>query len=404
MAGEQVAVAVERERHRGVPGSHADLLRVRPGGDPQRHRRVPKVMGTQRRQPGRPHRGSHTLTRRFDGRSTPPLSAVNTQASASPTGPRCSASSSTTDRGRVTMRRPARQRHPRSPGSRPHPHDRWSQSRQERALVSWRWLLQAGRARRKKEATYDLGHHSPADSQRLRRGRCQDRRPYAPRQAGGAIARPAMEGHGWRIPSKLGTAGPHRGHIRATDDRTAADNNGHSRPALALFTGHTPPPAAGRRDRGGLSDTEEAASAGTPCPSWATLGPRTIGDQGSATDNSGRQAPRSEPIWPDRRRPKNRPAGSPKATVRGSSPWRRTPAGTGRLQVQRQQLVRRAGPLQGHSFRAEVPVGLCQVGAPFAFRGMAGGGKAVRRGNDDRRSGGTPKVSSAHLGASRSAV
>jgi hypothetical protein len=154
----------------------------------------------------------------------------------------------------------------RSPGSRPHPHDRWSQSRQEHALVSWRWLLQAGRARRKKEATYDLGHHSPADAQRLRRGRCQDRRPYAPRQAGGAIARPAMEGHGWRIPSKRGTAGPHRGHIGATNDRTAADNNGHSRPAVALFTGHTLPPAAGRRDRSGLSDTEGAGGSTPPAP------------------------------------------------------------------------------------------------------------------------------------------
>jgi Single-strand binding protein family len=51
--------------------------------------------------------GSHALPRKLDGRSTPRLSAVNTHASASPAGPRCSASSSTTDRGSVTMRRPA---------------------------------------------------------------------------------------------------------------------------------------------------------------------------------------------------------------------------------------------------------------------------------------------------------
>ena len=56
------------------------------------------------------------------------------------------------------------------------------------------------------------------------------------------------------------------GHIGATNDRTAADNNGHSRPAVALFTGHTLPPAAGRRDRSGLSDTEGAGGSTPPAP------------------------------------------------------------------------------------------------------------------------------------------
>jgi hypothetical protein len=145
-----------------------------------------------------------------------------------------------------------------------------------RAVRSAPWYRGAGCSKLaglggRRKPPNDLGHHSPADSQRLRRGRCQDRRPYAPRQAGGAIARPAMEGYGWRIPSKLGTAGPHRGHIRATNDRTAADNNGHSRPALALLTGHTPPSAAGRRDRSGLSDTEGVTGSNPVAPTIPLL-------------------------------------------------------------------------------------------------------------------------------------
>jgi hypothetical protein len=112
-------------------------------------------------------------------------------------------------------RPPARQRHS-GRERRPHPHNRWSQSRHERALVPYCWTLQAGRARRKKEATCDLDHHSPADPRRLRRGWSQDRGPYVARQAGGAIARPAMEGHGWRIAFQARDPGPHWGHIRAT--------------------------------------------------------------------------------------------------------------------------------------------------------------------------------------------
>ena len=81
------------------------------------------------------------------------------------------------------------------------------------------WYCSAGcRARRKKEATYDLDHRSPADPRCLRRGLSQDRGPHVARQAGGAAARPAMEGHGWRIgfqaPDRWATSGPHLGHER----------------------------------------------------------------------------------------------------------------------------------------------------------------------------------------------
>jgi hypothetical protein len=56
--GEQVAVAVEHEAGRGVPGPDGDLLGGGAGRDPQRYRRVAKVMDAQprqtRRQGGRP--------------------------------------------------------------------------------------------------------------------------------------------------------------------------------------------------------------------------------------------------------------------------------------------------------------------------------------------------------------
>src|SRR5215216_6961785 len=55
MAREQVAVAVQREADGGVTGSDADLLGVGANGNPQRHRRVAKVMRAQRRQAGRAH-------------------------------------------------------------------------------------------------------------------------------------------------------------------------------------------------------------------------------------------------------------------------------------------------------------------------------------------------------------
>ena len=68
------------------------------------------------------------------------------------------------------------------------------------AVRSAPWYCGAGCwAGRKKEATYDLDCCSPADPWCLRRRLSQDRGPHVARQAGGAIARPAMEGHGWRI-------------------------------------------------------------------------------------------------------------------------------------------------------------------------------------------------------------
>jgi len=42
-------------------------------------------------------------------------------------------------------------------------------------------------------------------------------------------------------------AGPRRGHIWATNDRTAADNTGHYRSASAELTGQPPPGTAGHR-------------------------------------------------------------------------------------------------------------------------------------------------------------
>jgi hypothetical protein len=52
----EVAVAVQGEAHRGMPSPGGDLLGIRPGRDPQRHRRVPKVVDPQPVQPSRPGR------------------------------------------------------------------------------------------------------------------------------------------------------------------------------------------------------------------------------------------------------------------------------------------------------------------------------------------------------------
>jgi hypothetical protein len=54
-----------------------------------------------------------------------------------------------------------------------------------------------------------------------------------------------------------GTAGPHRGHIRATDDQIAADNNGHHRTAIGPAQQASLLPTAGRRDSPAVPDTEE---------------------------------------------------------------------------------------------------------------------------------------------------
>jgi hypothetical protein len=60
--------------------------------------------------------------------------------------------------------------------------------------------------------------------------------------------------------STLATLGPRWGHIRATNDRIAPDNKGHSRPIICPAHRAHSPPAAGRRGPPGLSDTEEVAS------------------------------------------------------------------------------------------------------------------------------------------------
>jgi hypothetical protein len=71
--GVEVAVAVQREAHRGVAGPGGNLLGIRAGRDPQRHRGVAQVVDAQPVQPGR------------SGRR-----------------PSCSASASTTTRGSPT--------------------------------------------------------------------------------------------------------------------------------------------------------------------------------------------------------------------------------------------------------------------------------------------------------------
>jgi hypothetical protein len=64
-------------------------------------------------------------------------------------------------------------------------------------------------------------------------------------------------------------------------------------------------------------------------PTGAAMGPRTTGDQASTTDHSGKQIARPEPMSLNRRRSRMRPTSTLKATVRGSSPWRRTPISPG---------------------------------------------------------------------------
>jgi hypothetical protein len=55
----------------------------------------------------------------------------------------------------------------------------------------------------------------------------------------------------------LGTAGSHRGHIQATNDRIAADNNGSLAVRFLPVHQHIRPDGAGRRQRPEISDTEE---------------------------------------------------------------------------------------------------------------------------------------------------
>ena len=45
--GVEVAIAVEGEADRGMPGPRGDLLGIRPGRNPQRDRRMPQVVDAQ---------------------------------------------------------------------------------------------------------------------------------------------------------------------------------------------------------------------------------------------------------------------------------------------------------------------------------------------------------------------
>ena len=59
-----------------------------------------------------------------------------------------------------------------------------------------------------------------------------------------------------RLPSSE-PSGPHRGHIRATNDRTAAENTVITGRTTAQFTEQTRPSGAGRRALPRIPDTEE---------------------------------------------------------------------------------------------------------------------------------------------------
>jgi hypothetical protein len=68
---------------------------------------------------------------------------------------------------------------------------------------------------------------------------------------------PAGRSAGTRLPSS-GPLGPHWGHIRATNDRIAADNSSHQRSYILAAHRQSRPSAAGRHRHPALSRTEEA--------------------------------------------------------------------------------------------------------------------------------------------------
>ena len=78
-------------------------------------------------------------------------------------------------------------------------------------------------------------------------------------------------------PSKLGSTGPHGGHIWATNDQTAADNSGHSRAAMRPAQQALSAIAAGRCDPPRIPDTEEIAGSNPVAP---TNMPLTSGNAG----------------------------------------------------------------------------------------------------------------------------
>ena len=72
-------------------------------------------------------------------------------------------------------------------------------------------------------------------------------------------------------PSKLWTAGPHRGHIQATNDRIAAEDNGRQRAESSQLISPIGPGVAGPRDPPKLSDREEVTGSNPVAPTILAL-------------------------------------------------------------------------------------------------------------------------------------
>ena len=89
---------------------------------------------------------------------------------------------------------------------------------------------------------------------------------------------PPHSGNDWHgdgsLPLPCRLLGPPRGHIRATNDRTVADNSGHHRLVIRPAHRAFPPSAAGRRGPPGLSRTEEVAWASIRAGVCAATGTR----------------------------------------------------------------------------------------------------------------------------------
>jgi hypothetical protein len=95
----EMAIAIQGEADRGVPGPSGDLLGIRPGRNPQRHGRMPQVVNAQPIQPGRSGRRRQMRCRNPTSCNVPPCGPINTRSSADPGWPSCSAKASTTTRG-----------------------------------------------------------------------------------------------------------------------------------------------------------------------------------------------------------------------------------------------------------------------------------------------------------------
>jgi hypothetical protein len=88
----EMAIAIQGEADRGVPGPSGDLLGIRPG-------RMPQVVNAQPIQPGRSGRRPPDAMPDPTSRNVPPCGPINTRSSADPGWPSCSAKASTTTRG-----------------------------------------------------------------------------------------------------------------------------------------------------------------------------------------------------------------------------------------------------------------------------------------------------------------